>query len=689
MRLTVMMAAIMAGFVWNMALAADKPQVALIKQLESGNLDERIGAAQSLGEMGLRAAEAVPALIKLVASDDLALKHEVVLALGRINSNSEQVVPALIRVLSDKAPLLQQAAIESLRMFGPDAKAALPQLKKLMDEKDALINVSAARAIVDIAPAQNDNVNKAITVLVAGLSQENFGISQEAVQGLVSVGPQAVPSVLALLDNPQPRIGIHACDILSMIGPGAADAVERLLSLSNSLNVDLRWHAIRALGAIGAKPELVVPVLSKQLQFDSPLIGPQSARIRSHSARALGNLGPAAAPAVTVLTAALKDKDESVRRAAATALGDIGPNAKNSVPALVSALDDPAGSVTLSAIESLGKIGKASVPALVEKLKAVHFQHLATTVLGEIGPDASEAVPSLTGLLNTKDTELRREVILTLAAIGPASKTAVPELIKIVEDKQSTVRPAAAYALGRIGAKEAASVLKNSLDAPNDPMLGLASIWALLQLDPNNEDYAKIAVPRLAAALTSDRPRVRREAATTLGKLGPQAKSAVAALQKSLKDDDHEVRVESLVALAEIGADSQTAVTDIIELLREEDPGIRSTAGYALGQIGAPAKAAVPHLHRMLQSRDGREKTVAAWALVKIAPDPETVQIAIPLLATALQKSERPDMRAIVAKTLGEIGTGSQAARAALNDARKDADELVRKAVEEALGKLK
>ena len=101
-------------------------------------------------------------------------------------------------------------------------------------------------------------------------------------------------------------------------------------------------------------------------------------------------------------------------------------------------------------------------------------------------------------------------------------------------------------------------------------MLGLTSIWALLQLEPNNEDYAKIAVPRLVAALTNDRPRVRLEAATTLGKLGPQSKSAVAALQKSLKDDHHEVRVESLVALAEIGVDSQPAVSDIIELLREE-----------------------------------------------------------------------------------------------------------------------
>ena len=143
------------------------------------------------------------------------------------------------------------------------------------------------------------------------------------------------------------------------------------------------------------------------------------------------------------------------------------------------------------------------------------------------------------------------------------------------------------------------------------------------------------------------------------------------------------------MALAEIGVDSQPAVSDIIELLREEDPNIRFTSGYALGQIGPPAMAAVPHLRRMLQSRDGREKTVAAWALVKIAPDPETVRIAIPLLATALQKSERPDMRAVVAKTLGEIGTGSQAALTALNDARKDSDESVRKAAEEALGKLK
>ena len=71
MRLIGMMAAIVACLAWNVASAADQQQIALTKKLETGDLDERIRAAQTLGEIGLRAAEAVPALIKLVESDDL------------------------------------------------------------------------------------------------------------------------------------------------------------------------------------------------------------------------------------------------------------------------------------------------------------------------------------------------------------------------------------------------------------------------------------------------------------------------------------------------------------------------------------------------------------------------------------------------------------------------------------------
>ena len=160
-------------------------------------------------------------------------------------------------------------------------------------------------------------------------------------------------------------------------------------------------------------------------------------------------------------------------------------------------------------------------------------------------------------------------------------------------------------------------------------------------------------------------------------------------LQKALNDEVPDVRMEAIVALAEIGPDSKSAVPDLIAFVTSSDPSTRRPAAFALGRIGAGAKEAVPALRRMLQSRNQIEQNVAAWALVHIVQDPETIQTAIPLIARSLQDSPRSDVRLEAAKTLGEIGKGSSAAKDALKHAAsKDTDEAVRKASELALGKL-
>jgi HEAT repeat protein len=328
------------------------------------------------------------------------------------------------------------------------------------------------------------------------------------------------------------------------------------------------------------------------------------------------------------------------------------------------------------------------VGVLTERLKQPAFQQLATTVLGEIGPDAADAVPALVGQLNAKDADIRRETILALAGIGPGAKAATGDLVKLLDEKDFQYRGAAAFALGKIGAADATAALKKSLEA-DDPMLRLASVWALLQLDPTNDEYAKIAVPRLGAALSVDRPRVRREAAAALGRLGPKASGAVAQLQKALQDDVPEVRLEAVVALAEIGSASQPAVQDLTALVNGDDPVARKPAAYALGRIGSGAKDAVPALRRLQQSRDRLEQTVAAWALVQIAPDADIIKMTVPLMIEALKNSPRADMRVEAARTLGQIGAGSEAAREALTAASKDADEAVRKAATDALARLK
>ena len=598
------------------ALAEDSELASLTKQLDSGSLQEKTKAARMLGEMGPAAATAVPSLVRSLVGENAGLRYEAVISLGMINSDSKQVVPALSRLLSDPLPLLQFSAIDALRKFGSKAQGSTPQLKKLLDDKEPMIAVSAARAILEIESAKGPDVAQAQSVLIAGLKSDRHDVSAEAVHGLAMIGASAVPAIQALIGGPDMQTSVNACDALAAIGPGSAKSADQLMMAAKSTDATLRWHAVSALGDIGADPKSCVQCL----------IG------------------------------ALSDSDEQVK---------------------------------VSAEHSLRKIGKAAVPALVEGLTDESLHSLITSIIAEIGPDAAAAVPALTGMLGSKDADVRREAILTLAAIGPAANSVAPELIKMLGDKQSPNRPAAAFALGKMMAKSAVPALKDGMNDVDNPVLRLACVWALLQIDPTNEDYATIALPQLITALDNDNPAIRREAARTLARFGARAKSAVPALQQHLSDPNAPVRREALIALAEIGPDSQIAVTDILRILNDGNPALSPIACYALGRIGAASKAAVPTLNRILQGRDPHEKTVAAWALVQIMPNKETIEIAIPLLANALNRSENPEVRVQAAQTLGKIGSSSPIAKEALKGALKDSNASVRKAAELATSQLK
>ena len=63
-----------------------------------------------------------------------------------------------------------------------------------------------------------------------------------------------------------------------------------------------------------------------------------SAKVRAHAARALGEIGASAKPAVAALVELLKDPDETVRRQAVKAVMSIRPGPQVTVPLCVKLL---------------------------------------------------------------------------------------------------------------------------------------------------------------------------------------------------------------------------------------------------------------------------------------------------------------------------------------------------------------
>jgi HEAT repeat protein len=671
--------ALMVGFGSATVLAASPSVPDLVKKLDPKNARQTLAATRELAEYGPLAAPAVPALTSLLQSKDLAVQHEAVVALGRIGPAASPAVEPLTALLAGESLILKHSAIHALRMIGDDAKPALAKIRPLLKHDDTLLSVAAAWALVGIDPENKADINPALKVLTAALSDKSADVRNDAVLALTEIGAPAVAGVEAVAKKGSVE-AVGACDVLAAIGPDAKAAVPTLVTLLKSEGPMVAWHAARALGEIGASPDIVIPALQKGLTSEVP-------ENRAVSAVAIGSFGANAKASVEAIGALWKDKDPNVRIAACRALGEIGPAAASAVPQLNKVLDDDVGAVTLAAADALGQVGEGAVPVLAARLQDKDLRQLAASILTTLGPKAKGAVDSLVPLLGSDDLATRREALVALAAIGPDAKAAAPMLRERLKTADDRGRAGAAYALVKILGKGALPDLRAALEVKDSPHLHLASAWGLVTLEPENADHVKAAVPLLTAGLTAEHPVARKECAAALGRIGAPAAGSVDALLKATADPEAAVRAEAIGALGEINPTAKGVLERAVELLGDEISDVRLGAAYALGRIGPAAKAGVPGLKQLARSRTPAEHGVALWSLVLIAPGKDVVDQAVPVFIKAL-KNPKPEWRIEAARSLGDIGGTRVEVRKALMDASKDEDKKVQEAVTAALKRL-
>ena len=173
---------------------------------------------------------------------------------------------------------------------------------------------------------------------------------------------------------------------------------------------------------------------------------------------------------------------------------------------------------------------------------SVQVRKMAASALGEIGPDARQAIPALIQALGDVDEGVRRRVALSLGEMGAEARSAAPALILTLRDGSSSVRRWAAAALGEIGPTAPAAIPALIAALAQDDMRDRAVVVAALV------KMGGRAVPRLVEALRHADPRIRCLAARALAKGGPPPE-AVAPLQALLNDPDPGVRESAAEAL--------------------------------------------------------------------------------------------------------------------------------------------
>ena len=207
-----------------------------------------------------------------------------------------------------------------------------------------------------------------------------------------------------------------------------------LISLLKDPDRNVRVRVLKALGTLGGQAHQVMPVLRAALKETALKDDDES--VRRHAAHALLQVGPEPDSEVAGLTDSLQNELEVLRFHAAVALGELGPDGRPALSPLIHAAlwdEDPA--VRVEAAVALWKIdrnkGPLVIPALVKALANDNelICWIAADYLGQIGPEAREAVPALRQALRRpfKVGLIRKGIALALQRIE-GQTTATPSL---------------------------------------------------------------------------------------------------------------------------------------------------------------------------------------------------------------------------------------------------------------------
>ena len=244
------------------------------------------------------------------------------------------LIPDLLHHLNNPDQVIQRYAIESLGKTGVLAKAVIPDLIAVLQNSDAEIfpREYAAKALICIQP------DKEVVIRLFGYlySQKNSTmLSGQALPMLKLLGNDGIAVLVAQLLKPIaepedfPNHDYYDYQSFDFLAEFGARSMPALIELSN--HETYRLHAIRALGKTETAD--AVPALITFLQHpEHP--------IRIHAARALGQLGSLAKPAIAALTEAANDPDLEVCAWAMTALGEIGESAYPALQELQSHEDE-------------------------------------------------------------------------------------------------------------------------------------------------------------------------------------------------------------------------------------------------------------------------------------------------------------------------------------------------------------
>ena len=367
--------------------------------------------------------------------------REAAVRLLRATKYPEAIVP-MAAVVLDPIDEIQLEAIDAeLSFFLPDQDVrARKMLGHVIEQRKSAV----AMAAFDLGPLvvwPRSAPPELVNALLQAVDDKSARVRLEAIYavGIVATPPltsldkDQTQRLIKALDHFDPAIRAGAARVIARLK--VAGAGDSLIKAINDSQADVRYSAMRALGAI--RDPRAVQALTEQFAYYGKGEGAWSAL------DALARIG--AAPSIPLFKERLQDKDPYIRRAAIEGLGRSGDT--SSVDALQNALGtDEAAMVRIAAAFALQKLGRNYVGRIADLMASPKVAEQGAEYLVELGPSAVQA---LIPRLQDPEPDVREAIADVLGAIG--GPDAVPALqAAAAKDPTGAGAIAAKRALARI-----------------------------------------------------------------------------------------------------------------------------------------------------------------------------------------------------------------------------------------------
>jgi len=552
----------------------DSGFMALINQLNSGDIKEKQNTVRKIGEEGDK--RAVPFLIELLEYKNKDLTGEVIKALGSLKDSS--AVTVLIKLLDNPDPIIKQLSavalgdIRDLRALSPlikaltrgdvgtrasaayslgnlgDKDAIEPLLDAYIEDIDPEIRRYAAESIAQMNPgkdlssfitaAEEEDISTRKDIALMFFS-EYFVEKPDVSKQKPSVSlPEKYRAYMEMLESKEPSTREEALILLAQTGDRSINSL-----FVDFLRDDNEMVAVKAMDIIVELKEL------KATDSIIELLSSHKSILRQKAAWALGELGDSRA--LNPLLEILHHKDEGTRASSAYALGNLGD--KRAIKVLLDmVIEDNDPEARSNAAESLVQLDNSrDLSCLIEiagddnptsRKRAVLESFSPEEFIQDTGIDSTieEKMKPYLQALQSNNSKMRKDACRALANMKlPES---VPYLIEALKDSDENVCRAAGYALARF--PSAINPLISLLNYPNFLTVQMA-IWALGELK------AREATLPLIDLLFSKDSGIRESVAHSLGHIDDER--ALESLRNCLLvDKNRDVRIYAGEAIGKI-----------------------------------------------------------------------------------------------------------------------------------------